>query len=91
MLFKQLFRNFIVDNIQLSYVYIYVSAKSLPFTHFYIIRHTMQFFVTPFFLESAKLTKKYLKVMEYAARDYLNIRNTLRFKALTANLFLISY
>ncbi len=58
------------DNIQLSYVYIYVSAKILPFTHFYIIRHDMQLFVTPFFLKSAKLTKKHLKVMEYAARSY---------------------
>lgn len=58
------------DNIQLSYVYIYVSAKSLPFTHFYIIRHDMQLFVTPFPLKSAKLTKKRLKVIEYAARGY---------------------
>lgn len=59
-----------IDNIQLSYVYIYVSTKSLPFTHSHIIRHTMQLFVTPFFLKSAKLTKKRLKVMEYAARGY---------------------
>ncbi len=76
-------------NIQLSYVYIYVSAKNLPFTHFYIILHTMQLFVTPFSLKSAKLTKKRLKVMECAARNYLNIRNTLRFKILTANFSLI--
>lgn len=59
-----------VYNIQLSYVYIYVSAKSLPFTHFHIIRHDMQLFVTPFFLKSAKLTKNRLKIMEYAAIGY---------------------
>lgn len=66
------------------YTFIF-QQKAYPFTHFHIIRHDMQFFVTPFFLKSAKLTKKRLKVIEYAARNYLNIRNTLRFKALTAN------
>lgn len=48
----------------------------------------MQFFVTPFFLKSAKLTKNCLKVMECATRSHLNIRNTYWFKALTANFFL---
>ena len=45
-------------------------SKNLLFTHFHIIRHDMQLFVTPFFLKSAKLTKNRLKVMAYAARGY---------------------
>ena len=70
---------------------LYVKLKVYSFTHFYIIRHDMQLFVTPFFLKLAKSTKNRLKVMEYAAKSHLNVRNTYCFKTLTANLFLSSY
>lgn len=60
----------ILNNIQLSYIYICVSVKNLPFYTF--LHNTTRYaaFCNTIFLKSAKLTKNRLKVMEYATRGY---------------------